>query len=86
MGAYKDCGKSPIPDIFLRPRPKDIPNLLPYARSSVEYPQLSQRKIYPQYYDTSTGRLKTLEAGDYMEPGKGYYIHAQTDCVWEVPL
>jgi parallel beta-helix repeat protein len=39
-----------------------------------------------QYYDTSEGKLKTLEENDLMEPGKGYYIHAQTDCVWEVPL
>jgi hypothetical protein len=39
-----------------------------------------------QYYDTSEGRLKTLEENDLIEPGKGYYIHAKTDCVWEVPL
>jgi PKD repeat protein len=39
-----------------------------------------------QYYNSSEGRFKILEENDLMEPGKGYYIHAQNDCVWEVPL
>jgi parallel beta-helix repeat protein len=37
-------------------------------------------------YDTATGRWKKVEASDYFKIGKGYWIHAKTQCEWEVPL
>ncbi len=39
-----------------------------------------------QYYDSQTGKIKNLEENEYMKPRMGYWIHATTFCVWEVPL
>ena len=37
-------------------------------------------------FDGETKRWDEIEEGDYFEIGKGYWIHAKTGCVWEVPL
>jgi uncharacterized repeat protein (TIGR01451 family) len=37
-------------------------------------------------YNATTQKWKELGLTDYFEPGRGYYIHAITDCEWEVPL
>ena len=37
-----------------------------------------------QYYDPITMSHKTLESGDPMEPGNGYFILANHDCTWIV--
>ncbi|UCE39428.1 MAG: right-handed parallel beta-helix repeat-containing protein [Thermoplasmata archaeon] len=39
-----------------------------------------------KYYDTTSSKLKNLGEDGLMEPGMGFYIHAQTNCVWEVTL
>jgi parallel beta-helix repeat protein len=37
-------------------------------------------------YDSATQKYKELTESDYFEIGKGYYIHAITECTWAVPL
>jgi parallel beta-helix repeat protein len=37
-------------------------------------------------YDAITRKWKEITEGDIFEIGKGYYIHAETKCEWEVPL
>ncbi len=37
-------------------------------------------------YNASTQKWKQLGPSDYFEIGRGYWIHAKTTCVWEVPL
>jgi parallel beta-helix repeat protein len=37
-------------------------------------------------YDVSTQKWNEIGESDYFELGKGYYIHAKSECVWEVPL
>jgi hypothetical protein len=39
-----------------------------------------------QHYDPTEGMLKTLGENELMESGRGYWFHATTDCIWEVPL
>jgi parallel beta-helix repeat protein len=39
-----------------------------------------------QWFDSSAKTWHYLEKGDSFEVGRGYWIHAKTDCVWEVPL
>ncbi len=39
-----------------------------------------------QYYDSQSQTFRNLEENEYMEPGMGFWIHATTDSVWEVPL
>jgi hypothetical protein len=39
-----------------------------------------------QWFDSSTKTWHFLDEGDTFEIGRGYWIHATTDCVWEVPL
>jgi hypothetical protein len=38
------------------------------------------------YYSSVTRKFKEMGSSDYFEPGRGYYIHVKTDCIWEVPL
>jgi hypothetical protein len=37
-------------------------------------------------YNASSLNWEQLGEFDYFERGRGYWIHAKTDCVWEVPL
>ncbi|UCE36786.1 MAG: right-handed parallel beta-helix repeat-containing protein [Thermoplasmata archaeon] len=37
-------------------------------------------------YDSNLQRWEKMGELDYFEVGKGYYIHAKSKCVWEVPL
>jgi uncharacterized protein YkwD len=37
-----------------------------------------------QFYDTASGRIISLGSGDDMEPGMGYWIHANQACDWIV--
>jgi hypothetical protein len=39
-----------------------------------------------QWLDSSTKTWYDLGVDDSFEIGRGYWIHARTDCVWEVPL
>jgi hypothetical protein len=39
-----------------------------------------------QWFDSSTKTWHFLEEGDSFEIGRGYWFHAKTECVWEVPL
>ena len=32
----------------------------------------------------TTGKEYSVKAGDYFEVGRGYWIHATEECVWEV--
>ncbi len=37
-------------------------------------------------FNTQNQRWKQMEETDTFEPGRGYWIHATTECEWEVPL
>ncbi|UCE36031.1 MAG: right-handed parallel beta-helix repeat-containing protein [Thermoplasmata archaeon] len=37
-------------------------------------------------YNASSQKWDEMGESDYFEVGKGYYIHAKTECEWEVPL
>ncbi|UCG68486.1 MAG: hypothetical protein JSV09_11820 [Thermoplasmata archaeon] len=37
-----------------------------------------------EYFDNGTKTIRSLEEWDYMEPGKGYWIHAIQECDWIV--
>ncbi|UCE37280.1 MAG: right-handed parallel beta-helix repeat-containing protein [Thermoplasmata archaeon] len=37
-------------------------------------------------YNAAAQRWKKLGESDYFEIGRGYYIHAKSECEWEVPL
>ncbi len=37
-------------------------------------------------FDARTKKWMEIKETDYFEVGRGYWIHAKTDCVWEVPL
>jgi parallel beta-helix repeat protein len=37
-------------------------------------------------YDASTQKWNEMGESDFFEVGKGYYIHAKSECEWEVPL
>jgi hypothetical protein len=37
-------------------------------------------------YNASSQKWEQIGEFDYFERGRGYWIHAETDCVWEVPL
>jgi hypothetical protein len=37
-------------------------------------------------YNAASDKIETVESNDYMEPEKGYWIFANYDCVWEVPI
>jgi hypothetical protein len=37
-------------------------------------------------YDSTTQKWIEIEESNFFEVGRGYYIHAKTDCEWEVPL
>ena len=37
-------------------------------------------------FNASTQKWQEMGSSDYFELGKGYWIHATQDCVWEVPL
>jgi parallel beta-helix repeat protein len=39
-----------------------------------------------QWFNATSKTWYYLEEGDYFEIGRGYWIHATTNCVWEVPL
>ncbi|UCG69041.1 MAG: right-handed parallel beta-helix repeat-containing protein [Thermoplasmata archaeon] len=39
-----------------------------------------------QWYDASTQTWHDLEENDYFVLGRGYWVHAKAECVWEVPL
>lgn len=39
-----------------------------------------------QWYDASTQTWYDMGENDYFELGRGYWVHANTKCVWEVPL
>jgi hypothetical protein len=39
-----------------------------------------------QWYDAKTLTWHDLEENDFFVPGRGYWIHAKTECEWEVPL
>jgi hypothetical protein len=37
-------------------------------------------------YNASNQKWEQIGEFDYFERGKGYWVHAKTDCVWDVPL
>ncbi len=37
-------------------------------------------------YDGATQKWGEIGPSDYFELGKGYWVHAKTNCIWEVPL
>jgi uncharacterized repeat protein (TIGR01451 family) len=37
-------------------------------------------------YNAETQKWEELGETDYFEPGRGYWVHAKTICIWEVPL
>ncbi len=37
-------------------------------------------------FDSKYQKWMEIKENDYFEVGKGYWIHAKSDCVWEVPL
>ncbi len=37
-------------------------------------------------YNASIQKWDEMDESDYFKLGKGYYIHAKNECVWEVPL
>jgi parallel beta-helix repeat protein len=37
-------------------------------------------------FNTANKKWMDISAGDHFEVGKGYWVHATTDCEWEVPL
>ena len=37
-------------------------------------------------YDASTQTWNEMGSSDYFEPGTGYWVHATTTCVWDVPI
>jgi hypothetical protein len=37
-------------------------------------------------YNASSQLWEQIGEFDYFERGRGYWIHAKTDCEWEVPL
>jgi parallel beta-helix repeat protein len=37
-------------------------------------------------YDAATQKWEEMGESDYFQIGKGYYIHAESKCEWEVPL
>ncbi|UCG69945.1 MAG: hypothetical protein JSV09_02695, partial [Thermoplasmata archaeon] len=37
-------------------------------------------------YNSTTQKWKELGLTDYFEPGMGYFVHAKSECEWEVPL
>jgi parallel beta-helix repeat protein len=37
-------------------------------------------------YDASSQKWKEIGESNFFEVGRGYYIHAKTECEWEVPL
>ncbi|UCG69452.1 MAG: PKD domain-containing protein [Thermoplasmata archaeon] len=39
-----------------------------------------------QTYNSETQKWEEIGENDYLEVGKGYWVHAKTDCIWEVPL
>ncbi|UCG68366.1 MAG: right-handed parallel beta-helix repeat-containing protein, partial [Thermoplasmata archaeon] len=39
-----------------------------------------------QWYDASTQTWYDMDENDYFVPGRGYWIHANIECEWEVPL
>lgn len=39
-----------------------------------------------QWFDSSTKTWHFMEENDFFEIGRGYWIHAKSNCVWEVPL
>ncbi|UCE73463.1 MAG: right-handed parallel beta-helix repeat-containing protein [Methanomassiliicoccales archaeon] len=39
-----------------------------------------------QWYDAATKTWHTMNENDYFVPGRGYWFHVKTECVWEVPL
>jgi parallel beta-helix repeat protein len=39
-----------------------------------------------QWFDSSSKTWHFLEEDDFFKIGRGYWIHAKTDCIWEVPL
>ncbi|UCG68197.1 MAG: right-handed parallel beta-helix repeat-containing protein [Thermoplasmata archaeon] len=39
-----------------------------------------------QWYNASTKTWHDLDENDYFVPGRGYWVHAQAECEWEVPL
>ncbi|UCE73464.1 MAG: right-handed parallel beta-helix repeat-containing protein [Methanomassiliicoccales archaeon] len=39
-----------------------------------------------QWYDASTKTWHMMNENDYFVPGRGYWFHVKTECMWEVPL
>lgn len=37
-------------------------------------------------YNSAAKKWQEIRGIDYFKSGKGYWIHVQTDCVWEVPI
>ncbi|UCE36802.1 MAG: right-handed parallel beta-helix repeat-containing protein [Thermoplasmata archaeon] len=37
-------------------------------------------------YNSRVQRWEKMGPSDYFEVGKGYYVHATSDCVWDVPI
>ena len=37
-------------------------------------------------FDAATQTWEEINGGDYFEVGRGYWVHATQECVWEVPL
>jgi N6-adenosine-specific RNA methylase IME4 len=37
-------------------------------------------------FDAETQTWEEIKAGDYFEVGRGYWVHATQECVWEVGI
>ncbi len=78
--------------------PTNIQIQLKAGWNLVGYPSLTERTrddalssiagMYNKvcFYNTTTEKEETIGPDDIMAPGYGYWIHATSDCVWEVPL
>ena len=39
-----------------------------------------------QWYDAATKTWHDMGPDDFFVPGRGYWVHANVECEWEVPL
>ncbi|UCG70692.1 MAG: DUF11 domain-containing protein [Thermoplasmata archaeon] len=63
------------------------PSLTSHARTAgLNNLTFDQEVDLIQWYDTSTQTWNDMGKEDYFVPGKGYWIHANVECEWEIPL
>ncbi|UCG69204.1 MAG: hypothetical protein JSV09_15720, partial [Thermoplasmata archaeon] len=63
------------------------PSLTSYNRTEgLNNPTFGQEIDLIQWYDAETQTWHDLGENDYFVPGRGYWIHANAECEWEVPL